>query len=74
VAVHRSGGVDREIEYEGAVPHLFDTHLYRPVLRTSLAAAARARRLQSGSLRVYVAYLVGLVLLGLALARSGALS
>jgi hydrogenase-4 component B len=66
-------GVVRRIRHRGAVPHLFDTMLYAPVLRSALAGAAAARRLQSGSLRLYVAYLVGLVLLLLLLARTGAL-
>jgi hypothetical protein len=38
-----------------------------------MAGAARARRLQSGSLRLYVGYLVGLVVALLLLARAGAL-
>ena len=55
------GGVLQEVRYEGHVPHLFDTHLNRPITRVGLWAAARARRLQSGSLTAYVAYLVALV-------------
>jgi hypothetical protein len=43
------------------------------VVRASLSGAAAARRLQSGSLRAYLAYLVGLVLLLLLLARTGVL-
>lgn len=67
-------GVVQSVEYRGAVPHLFDTHLYRPIVHLSLQLAARARRIQSGSLRVYVAYLVALLLFVLVLARSGALT
>jgi hypothetical protein len=67
------GGVVREIRHRAGVPNLFDALLYRPVVRLALAGAARARRLQSGSLRTYIAYLVGLVLLLLLLARAGAL-
>ncbi len=67
------GGVLHEVRHEGGVPHLFDSLLYAPVLRAALAAASVARRLQSGSLRLYVSYLVGLVLLLLLLARAGAL-
>jgi len=66
-------GVLREVRHRGGVPHLFDTMLYAPVLRAALAGAAGARRLQSGSLRLYVGYLVGLVVLLLLLARVGAL-
>ena len=51
----------QEVRYEGHVPHLFDTHVYRPITRVGLAGARHARRLQSGSLTAYVAYLVALV-------------
>lgn len=55
------------------VPHLFDSALYRPAHQAALRGAAVARRLQSGSLRAYILYLLGLVLGLLALARAGAL-
>lgn len=73
VDVVERGGVVREVRHRGAVPHLFDTALYRPVVRLAMAGAATTRRLQSGSLRMYIAYLVGLVTVLLALARTGAL-
>ncbi|MBI4171346.1 MAG: hypothetical protein HY511_01160 [Actinobacteria bacterium] len=73
VTVRTQGGVVQEISYEGRVPHLFDTKLYRPVVGLSVAAAAHARRLQSGSLRAYVLYLLALVVFLLALVRTGAL-
>ena len=57
-----SGGVVQEVSYAGRVPHLIDVHLYRPVTVGALLAASWARRLQSGSLGTYVAYLIGLVL------------
>jgi hydrogenase-4 component B len=65
------GGVLQEVRYEGHVPHLFDTHLNRPITRAGLWAAAHARGLQSGSLTAYVAYLVALVILLLAAVRLG---
>jgi hypothetical protein len=65
------GGVLQEVRYEGHVPHLFETHLNRPVTRVGLWAAARARRVQSGSLTAYVAYLVALVIVLLAAVRIG---
>jgi hydrogenase-4 component B len=64
-----AGGVLQKITYQGHVPHLFDTSLYRPVVRWALAAAAFARRLQSGSLSAYMFYLLVLVLLMLVVAR-----
>ena len=68
-----AGGVLREVVYDSRTPHLFDTVLYRPAVRWSVAAAAQARRLQSGSLRAYVLYLLALVVFLLVLARTGAL-
>jgi hydrogenase-4 component B len=64
-------GVLQEISYRGHVPHLIEERLYVPAARLSLAAAAWARRLQSGSLGMYVAYLIALVLVLLAVARLG---
>jgi hydrogenase-4 component B len=71
VQVAASAGVVQSVSYRAEVPHLFDTLLYRPVSQAALRAAGVARRLQSGSLRAYLVYL--LVLLGalLALARAG---
>jgi hydrogenase-4 component B len=67
-------GVVQEIRFEAEVPHLFDTMLYEPVTRLALRGAATARRLQSGSLRTYLIYLLGLLMLIIALVRLGALS
>ena len=60
ITVAREGGVVQEVAYSGHVPHLIDERVYRPA-RADLArrGAAHARRLQSGSLGTYVAYLIG---------------
>jgi NADH:ubiquinone oxidoreductase subunit 5 (subunit L)/multisubunit Na+/H+ antiporter MnhA subunit len=71
IAVVRAGGVVQEVTYRGRVPHLIDERLYAPAVTASLAAARRARKLQSGSLATYVAYLIGLVVFLLAAARWG---
>ena len=71
ITVRSEGGVLQEVGYSGHVPHLIDEHVYRPLTQVSLAAAAQARRLQSGSLGMYVAYLIGLVVVLLAAARLG---
>ena len=71
IIVRSEGGVLQSVEYRGRVPHLIDERVYRPVVRVSLASAAHARRLQSGSLGTYVAYLIGLVVVLLAAARIG---
>jgi hydrogenase-4 component B len=71
IVVRETGGVVQDVSYSGHVPHLIDDHLYRPVTRAALAAALHARRLQSGRLGTYVAYLIGLVVVLLAAARIG---
>jgi len=73
-SVQVSRGVVQAVVYEASVPHLFDTLLYGPVRRGALRGAWAVRRLQSGSLRAYLLYL--LVVLGvlLALARAGLLA
>ena len=69
--VVRSGGMVQKITYSGHVPSLVDTLLYEPTIRAGLRAAAVARRLQTGNVRTYAAYLLGLVLVGLVCARTG---
>jgi hydrogenase-4 component B len=68
-----SAGVVEAVAYEAEIPHLFDTLLYGPVWRGALRAAGIARRVQSGSLRIYLIYLLGLLGVLLALARTGLL-
>jgi hydrogenase-4 component B len=71
IAVRVERGVVQQVAYSGYVPHLIDDWVYRPVVRVSLVAARQARRLQSGSLGVYVGYLVGLVVVLLGAAKLG---
>jgi hydrogenase-4 component B len=71
IALSSEGGVLQEVSYRGHVPHLIDERIYRPVAHSALAAAVQARRLQNGSVGVYVAYLIGLVVVLLGAARLG---
>lgn len=73
VRVGTRDGVVTEVTYRAEIPHLFDTALYEPLNRRALGAAATARRLQSGSLRAYLVYLLALVIVLLALVRLGVL-
>jgi hydrogenase-4 component B len=66
-------GVLQEVAYDAEVPHLFDTLIYEPVTAAALRGAAVVRRLQSGSLRTYLLYLLGLLALLLVLVRLGVL-
>jgi hydrogenase-4 component B len=74
IAASTRGGVVQEVRYEGHVPHLFDTHVFRPITQGALIGARHARRLQSGSLTAYVAYLVALVVVLLLAVRVGLIS
>jgi hydrogenase-4 component B len=69
----RERGQLQSIRYRGEIPHLFDTLLYGPVQRRALAGALVARRLQSGSIRAYAAYLLALLLGLLVAVRIGAI-
>lgn len=71
ITVRAEGAVIQEVTYRGQVPQLIDERVYRPVARRAVVAAAYARRLQSGSLGMYVAYLIGLVVVLLGAARFG---
>ncbi|HEX5287586.1 MAG TPA: proton-conducting transporter membrane subunit [Streptosporangiaceae bacterium] len=73
IGVEASGAVVTGVTYHGEVPNLIDERVYRPVARWSLAAAARARRLQTGSLAVYAAYLIAVVISVLVAGRIGLL-
>ncbi len=73
ITVRSHGGVVQEVSYSGRVPQLVDELLYRPVAHHALAGARWARRLQSGRLGMYVAYLIALVLVLLVSVRIGIL-
>jgi len=73
IAVESEHGLVRSVHYQSEIPHLFDTAIYGPARRGALAGAAIARRLQSGSVRAYAGYLLGLVLILLLLVRTGAI-
>lgn len=72
IRVETADGVIQSVSYAGRVPSLLEERVYQPLTRLSLAAAARARRLQSGSLAVYVGYLGALVVVLLLAVRLGA--
>lgn len=71
VAVRTEGGVVQGVRHRSRVPELAEEYLYRPVVRWALACARVARRMQSGHLGAYVAYLIGLVLVLLLSVRIG---
>jgi hydrogenase-4 component B len=71
--VVRDGATVQAVRYSAEVPALAETLLYDPTVRAGLWAAARARRLQTGNVRTYAAYLLALVVGLLALAATGVL-
>jgi hydrogenase-4 component B len=71
IAVETARGVVQEASYSGRVPHLLDERVYRPAVDAVLVTARHARRLQTGRLGTYVAYLIALVVVLLAAARAG---
>ncbi|MDA0163737.1 proton-conducting transporter membrane subunit [Solirubrobacter ginsenosidimutans] len=71
--VVRAGGLVQRVRYVRLVSSPVERLLYRPAIRAALDGAAHMRRLQTGNVRTYAAYLLALVLGLLALARMGAL-
>jgi len=71
--VMRAGGIVQRIRYAREIGSPAERWLYRPAIRASLRGAALARRLQTGNVRTYAAYLLALVVGLLALVRTGAL-
>jgi hydrogenase-4 component B len=71
ITVRSEHGVVQEVAYEGRVPHLFEERLYRPVTALAMGGAHHVRRVQSGRLGTYVAYLIALVVAVLAAAKLG---
>ena len=67
------GPIVISIKYLSYIPHHFDTSLYRPLLNAVLRGARSVRRLQSGSLRSYLAYLIAVLFSLLLAARLGLL-
>jgi hydrogenase-4 component B len=69
VQLHPGTPFPRAVRYRGHARHVIDERLYRPVLRVAVEVAQLARRLQNGSLQLYLAYTVTAVVLLLVLAR-----
>ena len=57
------------VRYRSAVDHVTESWLYRPLHRSGLVFAQTARRLQQGTLQLYVAYIVVALVLLLLVAR-----
>jgi hydrogenase-4 component B len=70
VELHPGTPFPRTIRYRGEVRHVLDERLYGPLHRGAVGAAQLVRRLQSGSLQLYLAYSVAALIGLLLVARS----
>lgn len=69
VELHPGTPFPRTIRYHGTVTHVIDERLYGPLHRAAVAGAQLVRRLQSGSLQLYLAYAVTALVVLLLVAR-----
>jgi hydrogenase-4 component B len=69
VELHAGTPFPRTVRYHGRVSHVINERLYGPLHRAAVGAAQVIRRLQSGSLQLYLAYAVATVLALLLVAR-----
>jgi len=74
LTIRESHGIATLVRHRSEVRPLFDRILYTPLTDGALRVAGGARRLQSGSLQAYLAYLVVLILTLLAAVRWGVLT
>jgi hydrogenase-4 component B len=69
VELHAGTPFPRRVSYHSEVDHLVETRVYGPLHRASIALSQVARRLQQGTLQLYLAYTVGALVVLLVLAR-----
>ena len=69
VELHPGTPLPRTVRYTGEARNVLDERLYAPLHRTAVGGAQLARRLQNGSLQLYLAYTVAAVVILLVLAR-----
>ena len=69
VELHPGTPFPRTVRYRGEVSHVIDERLYGPLHRAAVSAAELVRRLQSGSLQLYLAYAVAALVALLLVAR-----
>ena len=69
VELHPGTPFPRTVRYRGRVSHVIDERIYDPLHRAAVAGAQLVRRLQSGSLQLYLAYAVTTLVVLLVVAR-----
>lgn len=70
VELHPGTPFPRSVRYRGRVSHVLDERLYGPLHAVAVGAAQLIRRLQSGSLQLYLAYSVTALVVLLLVARA----
>lgn len=69
VVYHGASPLPRLVRYSGRVPVLFEERLYLPVRSLAIWGAGRLRLLQSGSVQVYLLYMMAALAVLLVVAR-----
>jgi hydrogenase-4 component B len=69
VELHPGTPFPRTVRYRGEARHLVDERVYGPLHGFAVGASQMARRLQNGSLQLYLAYSVAALVILLVLAR-----
>lgn len=69
VEFHDGGPFPKRVTYRSETDHVIETRLYGPLHRISIAFSQAARRLQQGTLQLYLAYTVGALVILLLLFR-----
>jgi hypothetical protein len=70
VELHAGTPFPRRVTYRSEVDHLIESRAYGPIHRASIALSQSVRRLQQGSLQLYLAYTVVAVVVLLLVARA----
>jgi hydrogenase-4 component B len=64
VEYHPGTSIPSTMHYTGGVTHVLEQHVFGPLHALSVRGSSTVRRLQNGSVQVYLAYaLIGLVIL-----------
>lgn len=69
VRMHAGTPFPRRVDYRSEVDHLIESRVYAPLHRASIAFSQSARRVQHGTLQLYLAYTIGALVVLLLLFR-----
>jgi hypothetical protein len=69
IEFHPGSPVPRSISYRGGVTHVLETMVFGPLHGLAVRGAHSIRRLQNGSLQIYLAYTLGALVVLLAISR-----